>query len=90
MSKLHDDFRTVCAKRDQRYFRQRVDLHDMALIVGINIAGHAMGVRCRADAGQAMREYIERKKCAIAATFPPIMTVTGGYVVYRNRNVEAR
>ena len=89
MNKMHDDFRTVCAKRDTRYFRQRVDLHDMPIIAAINSAGMAMGVKSRADAGQAMRDYIERKKCAVALTFPPVMTITGGHIVYRNRNVEA-
>lgn len=64
--------------------RTIINLQNHPLICNINAAGWHMGLRNRADAGENVRAYIERKKEAIAACFPPYMTVKSGYVTIRH------
>ena len=53
------------AKLESRFWRKRLELSNSPFIRDIDAAGHRLGVHCRADASDAMRAYIWRKKCAI-------------------------
>ena len=53
------------AKQELRFWRKRLELSNSPFIRDIEAAGHKLGAHCRADASDAMREYIWRKQCAL-------------------------
>lgn len=53
------------AKQELRFWRKRLELSNSPFIRDIEAAGHKLGAHCRADASDAMRDYIWRKQCAL-------------------------
>ena len=58
------DSKAAC-RAQFRFFRNRLELSDSPYIRDIESAAHRLGRHCRADASDAMRDYIWRKQCAL-------------------------
>jgi len=74
-----------------RQFRNRIDLSDSPYIRDIEAAARRIDVHCRADAGDALREYIWRKQCALARhyrTRAPMFTIVNHGREFRGMSLQ--
>lgn len=89
--RTHIDSLRSAARLELRYWRKRLDLANSPHIREIEAAGHRLGIHCRADAGDALREYIWRKQCALARhyrTRAPMFTIVNHGREFRGMSLQ--
>lgn len=55
----------AAGKAQSRRYRARIELSDSPLLLDLESAGRRAGMKCRADASGAVRDYIFRKQAAL-------------------------